>query len=95
MNGLPICKQNHPEKFVLLFNLFPLADSSVRLNLGIIRILGSILNPFRSYFSTVGSSPDMQKILGKFHFGLFLSLTTQASAARGCLRVGWVPWLGA
>src|SRR4030043_869188 len=67
MNRFPIGKQDDAQKLSLFPDLFPLSDSSIRLNFCIVRILNRLLNPFRLYFSTVWSLYDIDKILSKFH----------------------------
>jgi len=70
-----IWKQDEPKKLAFLFDPFPLPDSAIRLNLRIVRVLDSLFNPFHPYFSTIRSFSHVKEILGKFHFGVFVSLT--------------------
>ena len=74
MDCFPVQKQDNTEKPTFLPDLLLLSDSSVRLNLSIFLIFDSLFNPFHLYFSTIGPLCHVKKILGKFHFGLFLSL---------------------
>ena len=70
MNCQAILKQNHSKILPDFIDISPFSDSTVTLNMCLLRIVNNLLNPFSFDLYSIFSLPCIKKLLSIFHLAL-------------------------